>query len=134
MPAVSSGASARPGRHCCRFRVGSEGRRTADGARDHLVAVPDPPISADLTTWGIAMSMRTPNTRPIVVSGSHDATVRVWDLDSRGPLYEPLQGHNGNVLAVAIGELHGRPIAVSASDDFTLWGWDRDECETLGDT
>ena len=37
------------------------------------------------------MSMPTPTTRPIVVSGSHDATVRVWDLDSRELLYEPLK-------------------------------------------
>jgi WD40 repeat protein len=35
------------------------------------------------------MSMRTPTTLPIVVSGSHDATVRVWDLDARELLYEP---------------------------------------------
>jgi WD40 repeat protein len=32
------------------------------------------------------MSVHTPTTRPIVVSGSHDATVRVWDLDTRQPL------------------------------------------------
>jgi WD40 repeat protein len=51
------------------------------------------------------MSMRTPNTRPIVVSGSHDATVRVWNLDSRELLYQPLKGHKGAVNAVAVGEV-----------------------------
>ena len=50
------------------------------------------------------MAMRTPNTRPILVSGSHDVTVRVWDLESKGPLYEPLEGHNGKVNAVVVGE------------------------------
>jgi WD40 repeat protein len=66
------------------------------------------------------MSMRTPTTRPIVVSGSHDAAVRVWDLDAGELLYEPLEGHDGNVLAVVVGELGGRPIAVSGGDDFSL--------------
>lgn len=68
------------------------------------------------------MSMRSPTTRPIVVSGSHDATVRVWDLDSRGLLYEPLEGHKGTVNAVAVGALGGRPIAVSGGNDRMVWG------------
>jgi len=66
------------------------------------------------------MSMRTPTTRTIVVSGSYDATVRVWDLDSRELVYEPLKGHKGKVNAVALGELHGRPIAVCNGHDQTL--------------
>jgi hypothetical protein len=41
------------------------------------------------------MSMRTPTTLPIVVSGSHDATVRVWDLDARELLYEPWRAAGG---------------------------------------
>ena len=59
------------------------------------------------------MSMRSPTTRPVVVSGSDDATVRVWDLDARGLLYQPLEAHQGKVNAVAVGKLHGRPVAVS---------------------
>ncbi len=68
------------------------------------------------------MSVRPPTTRPIVVSGSHDATVRVWDLDSTGLLYEPLKGHKGMVNRSAWGELGGRPVAVSAGNDEALWG------------
>jgi len=68
------------------------------------------------------MSMRSRPPRPIVVSGSHDATVRVWDLDSRGLLYEPLEGHKGTVNAVAVGALGGRPIAVSGGNDRMVWG------------
>jgi len=79
------------------------------------------------------MSMRTPNTRPIVVSGSDDATVRVWDLDSRGLVSEPLKGHKGTVNAVAVGKLHGRPIAVSGGNDNTVRVWDLVAGEPLGE-
>ena len=70
------------------------------------------------------MSMRTPTTRPVVVSGSDDATVRVWDLDARGLLYQPLEAHQGKVNAVAVGDLAGRPIAISGGNDRTVWVWD----------
>jgi WD40 repeat protein len=70
------------------------------------------------------MAMRSPTTRPIVVSASDDATVRVWDLDDRGLLYQPLEAHQGKVNAVAVGDLHGRPIAVSGGNDRTVRVWD----------
>jgi WD40 repeat protein len=77
--------------------------RTADGARDTWW----PSLFSNLGRpgdWSTAMSMRTPTTRPIVVSGSHDATVRVWDLDAGRSLAEPLAGHGDWVTAVALGE------------------------------
>jgi hypothetical protein len=78
------------------------------------------------------MSMRTPTTRPIVVSGSDDGTVRVWDLDTRGLVYEPLKGHKGKVNAVAVGKLHGRPVAVSGGNDGTVRVWDLEAGRSLG--
>jgi WD40 repeat protein len=79
------------------------------------------------------MSMATPSTRPIVVSGSHDATVRVWDLESRAVLYDPLKGHKGKVNTVAVGELGGRPIAVSGGDDQMVRVWDLEAGRSLAE-
>ena len=62
--------------------------------------------------------------RPIAISASADATLRVWDLQTATQHGEPLTGHNDRVMAVAVGELDGRPIAVSASADATLRVWD----------
>jgi len=67
------------------------------------------------------------------VSGGHDQTLWVWDLDTRQPLGEPLVGHQGWVLAVAAGKLHGRPIAVSGGDDKMVWVWDLEAGGPLGE-
>ena len=55
------------------------------------------------------------------VSGSHDRTLRVWDLKS-GQTLRTLQGHTHFVNAVALSS-DGRR-AVSGSDDRTLRVWD----------
>jgi WD40 repeat protein len=55
--------------------------------------------------------------RPVVVSGSSDTTVRVWDLATGAPVGEPYAGHVGAVRSVAIGELEGQPLVVSGGDD-----------------
>jgi WD40 repeat protein len=65
------------------------------------------------------MSMRTPTTRPVVVCGSDDATVRVWDLAAGRLLGGPLV-HDHFVNAVAVGELHDRLLAASGDAGETL--------------
>src|SRR6266508_4503456 len=62
--------------------------------------------------------------RPVVVSGSDDMTVRVWDLATGDPVAEPFTGHTSWVGAVAVGELEGRPVVVSGGDDMTVRVWD----------
>ena len=62
--------------------------------------------------------------RTVVVTGSSDGTVRVWDLATGTPLGEPLTGHAYTVNAVAAGELDGRTVAVSGDEDGTLRVWD----------
>jgi WD40 repeat protein len=59
--------------------------------------------------------------RPVVVSGSGDGTVRVWDLATRAPIGGPLTGHTG---PMATAQLDGRPVVVLGSDHRTLRVWD----------
>ncbi len=61
---------------------------------------------------------------PMIVSGSWDNTVRVWDLATGAPIGGPLSGHTHWVTAVAVGELDGHPVIVSGSWDSTVRVWD----------
>ena len=62
--------------------------------------------------------------RPVVISGSSDETVRVWDLATGTPVGDPFTGHDGPVHAVAAAELDGRPVVISGSSDETVRVWD----------
>ena len=58
-----------------------------------------------------------------LVSGSFDATVRVWDLTMTGdPLVHTLTGHVGRVIAVAFN--HAGTRIVSGGEDGTVRVWD----------
>ena len=69
--------------------------------------------------------------RPVIISGSPDKTVRVWDLETGQPVLDPLTGHRERVSAVAVGERQGRPVIVSGSDDRTVRVWDLDSGRPL---
>ncbi|MGD0068605.1 MAG: caspase family protein, partial [Streptosporangiaceae bacterium] len=62
--------------------------------------------------------------RPVVISGSDDRTVRVWDLATGTPVGNPFTGHTGPVRTAAAAELEGRPVVISGSDDCTVRVWD----------
>ena len=62
--------------------------------------------------------------RPVVISGSSDETVRVWDLATGAPVGDPFTGHGGWVTAVAAAELDGRPVVISGGSDGTVRVWD----------
>ena len=62
--------------------------------------------------------------RPIAVTSSDDATLRVWDLGAGTALGEPLTGHTAGVETVTTTVLGGRPVAVSGSWDQTVRVWD----------
>ena len=74
--------------------------------------------------WVYAVAAAELDGRPVVISGSRDQTVRVWDLATGTPIGSPLTGHRNRVLAVAAAELDGRPVVISGSSDRTVRVWD----------
>lgn len=52
--------------------------------------------------------------RPVVLTGGHDGTVRIWDLPSGAQRGETFAGPLGLVSAVVATELDGSPIVLSA--------------------
>ena len=72
------------------------------------------------TGWVYAVAVGRAGDRDIIVSGSHDETVRVWDALSGQPLGDPLTGHTRPVYAVATGRAGDRDIIVSGSGDRTV--------------
>ena len=71
--------------------------------------------------------------RPVVISGSRDRTVRVWDLATGTPVGVPFTGHSDWVYAVAAAELDGRPVVISGSRDQTVRVWDLAAGTPVGD-
>jgi WD40 repeat protein len=65
--------------------------------------------------------------RAVIVSGSWDKTVRVWDLETLVPVGAPLEGHSGSVKSVAVGQRQGRAVIVSADNYKTVYQWDLDD-------
>ena len=51
--------------------------------------------------------------RDVIVSGSWDETVRVWDAATGQPRGDPLTGHTGRCGAVAIGRIGDHDVIVS---------------------
>jgi WD40 repeat protein len=74
---------------------------------------------------GAVATVVLPDGRTLAVTGSDDATVRIWDLTTGTPVGDPLTGHTNAVTAVATVVLpDGRPRAVTGSDDATVRIWD----------
>ncbi|KAJ6564297.1 hypothetical protein B0H19DRAFT_1026095, partial [Mycena capillaripes] len=69
--------------------------------------------------------------RIIIVSGSDDLTVRIWDAQTGAALGEPLEGHTNGVTSVAFSP-DGKRI-VSGSDDLTVRIWDAQTGAALGE-
>ncbi|KAG8726697.1 hypothetical protein FRC10_006840, partial [Ceratobasidium sp. 414] len=67
----------------------------------------------------------------LIVSGSHDHTVRVWDAGTGAPIGEPLTGHSRLVASVAFSP-DGHRI-VSGSYDKTVRVWDADTGAPIGE-
>jgi WD40 repeat protein len=60
----------------------------------------------------------------VIVSGSYDASVRVWDATTGQPVGAALTGHTGSVSAVAVGRAGDRDVIVSGATDASVRVWD----------
>ncbi|MFJ5718366.1 caspase family protein [Streptomyces sp. NPDC093149] len=68
----------------------------------------------------------------VAVTGSHDSTVRIWDLGTGRPVGEPITGHDTPVTSVACALLDGRPLAVTNSYDSPARVWDLETGRPVG--
>jgi WD40 repeat protein len=60
----------------------------------------------------------------VIVSGSDDQTVRVWDATTGTSIGAPLVDHSGGVWSVGVGCVGGCDVIVSGSDDGSVRAWD----------
>jgi WD40 repeat protein len=67
-----------------------------------------------------SVAIGRPGDRDVIVSGSADHTVRIWDAVTGALVGTPLAGHEGPVTSVAIGRAGDCDIIVSGSDDRTV--------------
>jgi hypothetical protein len=61
--------------------------------------------------------------KEVVISGSADSTVRVWEGTTRKKLYV-LKGHTEPVISVALGQLGGKGVVVAGSANNTVPVWE----------
>jgi hypothetical protein len=72
----------------------------------------------------VAMGKRRDGTL-VIVSGSSDRTVRLWELDTGVPVGEPLRGHDGPVHTVTFGTHgDGTDLIVTGGSDSTIRLWE----------
>jgi WD40 repeat protein len=71
----------------------------------------------------VAVAVGKLDGRDVIVPGSDDGTVRIWD-GAGAPVGDPLTGHTPSVRAVAVGQLDGRGVIVSGNSDGTVRIWD----------
>ncbi len=99
-----------------------------DEKGEYVSAATEPQIFEGHTSAVFAVAFAANNRT--LISGSHDKTVRVWEVLNARPIYE-WKGHLGPVTAVSAA-LAGRTV-LSGSADTTLLLWDRTGGKVLDD-
>lgn len=79
----------------------------------------------------IAVATAVVDGKPVAVTGSHDRTLRVWDLTTGRQLYEPgtgrtdpISSHTAEVVGVVSAICDGRTVAVTRDAEGTALVWD----------
>ncbi|KDN47840.1 hypothetical protein RSAG8_03260, partial [Rhizoctonia solani AG-8 WAC10335] len=68
----------------------------------------------------------------LIVSGSYDSTIRIWNGRTGKEMIKPIKGHTKAVRSVALFESNGTRIIASGSDDTTVQLWEADTGARLG--
>jgi WD40 repeat protein len=71
--------------------------------------------------------------RTIIVAGTIDGTVLIWDAATGKPIGELFTAAHGYVSALAIGQADGRTIIVAGTIDGTVLIWDAATSEPIGE-
>ena len=72
----------------------------------------------------LAVALGRAEGRDVIISGSSDQTIRIWDASTGQPVGSPMTGHTTAVCTVAIGRAGERDMVVSGSHDQTVRVWD----------
>ncbi|WP_449062977.1 protein kinase domain-containing protein [Planomonospora algeriensis] len=70
--------------------------------------------------------------RRVVVSGSGDQTVRIWDLATGEQIGQPITDPAGPIFAIAVTKLEGRPVVVTGGFGAAMRVWDLTTGKQLG--
>jgi WD40 repeat protein len=66
-----------------------------------------------------------------LATASSDTTIRLWDVERRATLGQPLEGHLAGVLALAFHPDRGKHLLVSGSADGSIRIWSTDTATTV---
>jgi WD40 repeat protein len=103
-----------------------DGRRALSLSGDKMLRLWDPESGQTLRTLEghtgsvHAVTLAEVDGEPVVVSGSWDATVRVWDARTGRPCGKPLTGHTGSVFAVALSHTFPRG-SIRSPESIARW-------------
>ena len=74
--------------------------------------------------WIRAVTVVKLRSHSVVVAGSDDGQIWMWDLGTGNPVGPPLAAGHGRVLALTCGEVDGRAVLVAGLQDGTAQSWD----------
>ena len=82
--------------------------------------------------WVRAAAVGRAGDRDIIVSGTLQGTLQIWDAVTGELVSTSLMGHDSPVLAVAVRRAAGRDVIVSGSADRTIRIWDASTGQPVG--
>lgn len=91
------------------------------------------PIANDFSRFTLAATAARIDGRSVLITGSSDHVIRMWDLASGEPLPTTLTGHTGGITALAVVAVDGREVLLSSGEDATVRRWDLAAATPIGE-